>query len=176
MIVWSLSIEEQFYLVWPLVLFACLALGLKRRSIAGGLALVILAILVHRYLLLESGGGLESSLLRHGYAGRRAPGRLRFWIPALQEYRTAKQRVAEGGRCLRRSCSGLINSYVDFKDEFLYRGGFTAVAIICGVLIYAAANTPPRILSTALRFTPLVWLGPDLLRTISVALAGPYKR
>jgi peptidoglycan/LPS O-acetylase OafA/YrhL len=42
---WSLSAEEQFYLLWPL---AFLLLSRRRRFLIGGLSLVIAAIWVHR--------------------------------------------------------------------------------------------------------------------------------
>jgi len=159
MIAWSLSIEEQFYLVWPLVLFACLALKVRRRSIAGGLALAVLAILVHRYFLLESGADL--SRLYYG-TDTRADALLVGCIFGFLHLKNLALRTSiwmkVGGLCAAVALVVLILT-VEFKDEFLYRGGFTGVAIICGVLIYSAANTPHRILSTALRFTPLVWLG-----------------
>jgi peptidoglycan/LPS O-acetylase OafA/YrhL len=41
----------------------------------------------------------------------------------------------------------------------LYRGGFSLVAVLTGILLIAAANSPPRILSLVLRFPVLRWFG-----------------
>jgi len=45
---WSLSQEEQFYLVWPLALLALLKTGARPRRLALGLGTVALALLVYR--------------------------------------------------------------------------------------------------------------------------------
>jgi peptidoglycan/LPS O-acetylase OafA/YrhL len=47
----------------------------------------------------------------------------------------------------------------DFSDAFLYRGGFTGVALLAGILIFVAANSPPRIVSVVLAWSPLIWFG-----------------
>ena len=158
-ITWSLSIEEQFYLVWPLLLTACLAFKLKRRIIAGGLALVILAIVVHRYLLLEAGADLTR--LYYG-SDTRADALLVGCIFGLLHSKRVGLRNnywMATAAVISAVALALLILITEFEDPFLYRGGFTAVAIFSGLLIYAAANAPPRALSKALQFSPLVWLG-----------------
>ena len=55
---WSLAIEEQFYLLWPLVLLVVLGLALRRhaspRLLASGLAVAVVAVAVWRAVLRDS--------------------------------------------------------------------------------------------------------------------------
>ena len=44
--VWSLAVEEQFYLVWPLVVIALLARGVSRRRVRAGALLALVLSLV----------------------------------------------------------------------------------------------------------------------------------
>jgi peptidoglycan/LPS O-acetylase OafA/YrhL len=46
-----------------------------------------------------------------------------------------------------------------FEDQFLYRSGYTVVALLAGVVVMVAAHSPPRILVAALRWPPLRWFG-----------------
>ncbi|HWN07708.1 MAG TPA: acyltransferase [Pyrinomonadaceae bacterium] len=159
-ITWSLSIEEQFYLVWPLLLTACLALRLKLRFIAGGLAIVILGIVVHRYALLEA----EADLTRLYYGSdTRADALLVGCIFGLLNSKMVRLGnnvwLLKTAALVSASGLGFLILTSHFGDLFLYRGGFTAIAILAGVLIYVAANAPPRVLSATLRFPPLIWLG-----------------
>jgi peptidoglycan/LPS O-acetylase OafA/YrhL len=61
---WSLGIEEQFYVVWPLVLLAALRLRASWRAIAVGLCLTIALITAHRLRLHLDG----ASTLRTAFA------------------------------------------------------------------------------------------------------------
>lgn len=54
---WSLAIEEQFYLIWPLVLMATAALS--RSMIVRALLAACLGILILRGFLWDGGAGLE---------------------------------------------------------------------------------------------------------------------
>ena len=159
-ITWSLSIEEQFYLLWPLLLTVCLAVKLRRRFIAGGLAIVILGIAVHRYVLLEAGADLTR--LYYG-SDTRADALLVGCIFGLLNAKMVqlrnKTRLLNTAALVSALALGFLSFTSHFEDLFLYRGGFTAIAILCGVLIYAAANSPARALSATLRFPPLMWLG-----------------
>lgn len=175
-IIWSLSIEEQFYLVWPLVFFGCLKLNLKRRYIIGGLAAVVLAIMAYRLLLLNAGVGLTR--LYYG-TDTRADALLVGCLLALLPLTTlsvqAEARVLGRARRVKAttglnvagvlSAGGLcyLIARSSFGDLFLYRGGYTAFALLSGIVILAAANAPTSpsrsLLAMALRFRPLRWFG-----------------
>ncbi len=158
-IIWSLSIEEQFYLVWPLIVLGCLALKVKRPLLMGGLALVILAVMLHRYLLFND--GVDLTRLYYGTDTRADAllvGCFVALVPGTVVGIGTKRWLKFAGIS---SAAALVYLMIatGFGDTFLYRGGFTGVAVVAGTLIFVAANSPPRILSIALKWSPLRWFG-----------------
>ncbi len=156
-IIWSLSIEEQFYLVWPLLLFACLALRFKRKFIALALVAVIVAICLHRTSLLTQGTNLTR--LYYG-TDTRADALLIGCLTALVPF----QRITSSWLIRAAAMVGAVlflylTTAVKFTDQWLYQGGFTLIAALAGLVIAVAANGPPRPLSMALRWFPLRWFG-----------------
>ena len=157
-IIWSLSIEEQFYLVWPLLFCGCLALKLRRQSIIIGLAAVILAIMAHRYSLLNAGADLTR--LYYGTDTRADAllmGCLLALLPSADGVWT--KRWLNLAAILSAAALTYLIATASFSDQFLYRGGYTAVALLAGIVIMVAANSPPWILAITLRWRPLRWFG-----------------
>ena len=52
---WSLAAEEQFYLLWPVVLIAAMRRNVSRRTLTMGVGLVVLAIWTDRFALTLAG-------------------------------------------------------------------------------------------------------------------------
>lgn len=158
---WSLSIEEQFYLVWP----PLLALALPRVRRTGLLAAVCVAAAgsaVLAWVLWEPFQdpsriyygtdtravallcGVALALLAGGVAGREA----------VTRWRPAKELVGIAGM------GAVVVAMLTLGDleERLYRGGFLLVALATAGAIWAAAD-PGSILSRVLGVRPMVWIG-----------------
>lgn len=158
-IIWSLSIEEQFYLVWPLLFFGCLSLKLSKRYIASGLILAILGILLYRAFLLNA--GTDFTRLYYG-TDTRADALLTGCLLALLPTTIVGlklMRWLKGASLVSAACFLYLLSTANFTDSYLYAGGFSAVACLVGLVIWVAANSPPQILSAVLRWYPLRWFG-----------------
>lgn len=153
---WSLAIEEQFYLVWPLVLM----IGGKSMRLASVTALVIAAPIWRRLAttgpdfinpsrtdlrLLPILCGCLLALALH------AP-RLRLWMPRLH----ANQ------RWLVAACLPIVivSAFAPAITIPGMRGVLHSVGTVAiAGLVVAATNSRPGILSTILNAPPVAWLG-----------------
>lgn len=157
-IIWSLSIEEQFYLVWPVLLLTCLSLGLKRRHIGIGLTLLILAIMLHRYQLWSADA--ELNRLYYGTDTRAdAPlmGCLIAMIPVAASSNTKRHLLK-----FAAIAAGIVLIYligtIEYTDESLYQWAYTAIAALAGLVTWSA-GTQRSILVNILESPLLRWFG-----------------
>ena len=159
---WSLSIEEQFYLVFPLVCGLVLTRLSRKRAVA--LALVgAVAATALRYAL--AGGGDPTRL----YFGTdtRAAGLLAgvalglFWTPTRLRPHTERRFVAAldvvallAGAVVLWYATGLTE-----RDPTAFRAGFTATQLatlaLIAVVVYPAPTRTSRVLASG----PLRWVG-----------------
>jgi peptidoglycan/LPS O-acetylase OafA/YrhL len=193
---WSLAVEEQFYLIWPPVLALVLGLGatrLRRRRVLT-IALSGAAVSAAAMALLYV-PGVDPSRIYYG-TDTRATGLLCgavlafLWSPG-ERYRPAEARhhrlrppLSDRGRFRRRwgwtapllldivgfVALGALVWYCLHLGEFepsLYRGGFGLVALTTAAAIMAVVHPHTLIGARLLGSAPLRWVG---VRSYSIYL------
>ena len=158
---WSLSVEEQFYLLWPLVVVLLLRRGRSvLRWAVAGVALAAVATLI------QSLAGVWTDRLYYGTDTRAIPllvgAALACWFagkdarPALTATGARRLQIAGlvGIVCLAWALASISGSSTE-----LYRGGFLVLALLVGVCVLSLAWLPNGLLARLLSVPGLPQIG-----------------
>ena len=159
---WSLSIEEQFYWVWPLVIA-----GLLRFR--------------HKWLLATClAGAVASALLMHGLYAVRSNARLYFGTDThvqglllgaatavlvwRLEHRQVPSSSVSTGRWFLGGIASLVGilvivRYVDGNSPFMFHGGFFLFGLFVAGLILSLRLAPQSPLARAFGWSPMAYVG-----------------
>ena len=164
---WSLAVEEQWYLLWPLVFVACIGRQHVRRLSLGVAAAVVSLIVMgmtafafvpddeSRTNLLYLGTHTRSSGILAGAA------LALLWSPKDQQSRTRRLAnvVMTGAALAALVLVGFLMAVLHVEDEMLYRGGLAATSIATVVLIMAVIRRSPGLIGETLSLPLLVAIG-----------------
>jgi peptidoglycan/LPS O-acetylase OafA/YrhL len=162
---WSLAVEEQFYLIWPLLFISGMLVlktrrGMMLAALAGAVASVCLMAVLYQpdadpsriYYGTDTraAGLLIGCALAFGYSLSRSPARRAGkiqapWVDLLG--------FAGLGALI------YILLYLDETQSFLYQGGFAAVSLTTATAMWAVVNPNARLFSGLLGWQPLRWIG-----------------
>jgi peptidoglycan/LPS O-acetylase OafA/YrhL len=159
---WSLSLEEHFYLIWPVLLLWLLSRRVRPRLLAGLIALGVTAVGVYRHLLCLDLGNVYHAL---ACLDARGDGLLAGCLVGVLSSFGMLPRGGRGRALLQAAAlaSAGFTAYLMVCGAAwileLFRGLFTVVAAAFAVVLAALLSRPPRLVRDALSLPPLAWVG-----------------
>jgi peptidoglycan/LPS O-acetylase OafA/YrhL len=152
---WSLSVEEQFYLFWPLLMIVTLGYA-KRRSAAWPVPLVVVLLCVLSFISAQVSRAAPtvafySPLSRIGEVGVGAL--IAWWLVRGDLPKTS-------GLAAWAGVAGVLGAAVLFDQQSIATPWqFVLPVVSGGVIIIAASAAPRSIVPRTLSSTPLTWIG-----------------
>ena len=175
---WSLAIEEQFYLVWPLIALVLFGVGRRRAGRAGdrgpgfprSRALVVTAVLgvaSATEMAVLSWRGADPSRIYYGTDTRAFELFIGAFLALLVTGRPDHPpRVRRALHVAGPFCAVALGAlWVTAGDdagnpwEWMYRGGLVVAGLLAAVVIASVAQPDAGPLGSVLAFRPLRWLG-----------------
>ena len=160
---WSLAVEEQFYLIWPLLLALGLKFLPKRINLAGWILSLAAISALLMAVLYEPGS--DPSRVYYGTDTRIFALLIGASLAIVWPSAKLKARVSNQARTVL-DVVGVITLLVlgwmiwhtNEYQPFLYRGGMVLIAMITALLIAILAHPASR-LAIVMGCKPLRWLG-----------------
>jgi peptidoglycan/LPS O-acetylase OafA/YrhL len=158
---WSLGIEEQFYLVWPLIFMAGYRWSRGRTQRLAVLAVgAAIASATLMFMLYSPQAGPSRAF--YG-SDTRAQALLLGAALAMILHAPIKQVIPDGwlapiGAVALLGCVAMFTLASD-QQAWLYQGGFLLIAILAVGLIASAAGDPATPMNRVLGLSPFVWIG-----------------
>lgn len=162
---WSLAIEEQFYLVWPVALLFLFKANVGERYLRRGILVLALASVIAMAVLYDPAG--DPSRVYYGTDTRAFSLLIGAWLafvwPAglLSEDLQIDQNlrwILDGVGLVAFIALIVMFVVADGFSPFLYRGGLLLCSLLSAVLIAVIAH-PATLLGRSWALPPLVWIG-----------------
>ena len=160
---WSLAVEEQFYLLWPLIAILVLRRARTGRLMLGRVALVG-AVSSAALMAVLHASGTDTSSLYYGTHTRAAPLLIGAALATARpaglratghRARTALQMSGGLGAVVVLWCFG----NVDGRSPGLYNGGFLLLAVAVAAVLASVSGVPEGALARGLSWSPLRAIG-----------------
>jgi peptidoglycan/LPS O-acetylase OafA/YrhL len=161
---WSLAVEEQFYLLWPLVLLVLFKALRGRLDRMAQMALGLAAVSFLLMLLLAT-PGFDNSRAYQGTDARAGAlligaALAMVWPPTLQASKVSANRRLIVDLSGVAALAIIISMFV-FTNEYsmwLYRGGILLLSLAAAVLVAVVVH-PASVVGPVLGVLPLRWIG-----------------
>lgn len=162
---WSLSIEEQFYLLWPGTLLLLLKFTKGRGAVTRAVAYLVASIALLRLLLFMSGSSPER--LYNGL-DTRADALMTGCMLALWLRIDNAKRMTTNPLFLRllkiagpMSAVGLAIVFLKahWSEPYMFYFGYCAIEVMSGILLLHALLNESSPIPRLLRTAPMVWIG-----------------
>lgn len=164
---WSLSIEEQFYLLWPVLLLVLLKLGVRKKALRN--LTLVLAVISAAEMALLFNPYVDPSRIYYGTDTRAFSLLIGSFLAFVWPYQRLTERAGEamsaGGRLAFNlvgvaAVAGLVVmiALTNGFAPFIYRGGLLLCSVLTAVAIAVMVH-PVSWLGKVLGWKPLVLIG-----------------
>lgn len=164
---WSLAIEEQFYLVWPIILLGMFKVGVGEKGVRRACLVLALVSAVAMAVLYNPQG--DPSRVYYGTDTRAFSLLIGAWLsfvwPGTQLTEETTRNVPESSVRLLDlagvvAFAGIVALcvFVNGMSDFMYYGGLFSCSVLTAVVI-AALSHPRSLFAKAAELKPFVWAG-----------------